>query len=381
MAMRLAQPFFFISCPNNTFSPPPYARPSRNSTAGRVAKWSRPRGGAAEGEPSRRGNNLDNNETVIYTYDNSGNILSKTKHPYTIGDVIGILDSTGATLVEYSYDAWGKATVSYGDTVDLTETEKEARYFLGTNNAFRYRGYYFDVETGFYYLNTRYYDPEIGRCISPDTTDVLTATPTDVTDKNLFAYCDNNPVMRSDQGGRFWNIVIGAVVGATINMVSSIISEAIEGDFTWKDVGQIAISTVIGAAEGALTAVCPAASSAISAVASATDTAINGIIDGDSAEEIVTNTLLSSAIGAVGGSGGSDFIKGGKLINDAVGAIGNIAKKGVPPAVKQAARKLIKKAAKNVWKSYASGQMEDFAYGAIYEFSSFYTGTFIHRYG
>ena len=65
--------------------------------------------------------------------------------------------------------------------------------------------YYYSQETGFYYLQSRYYDPEVGRFISPDSTDVLTATPMALTDKNLYAYCDNNPVNRTDDGGMFWD--------------------------------------------------------------------------------------------------------------------------------------------------------------------------------
>ncbi len=83
--------------------------------------------------------------------------------------------------MEYTYDAWGKV-LSVTGTMAST---------LGQDNPFRYRGYYYDTETGFYYLQTRYYDPEVGRFISPDTTDVLTATPGALTDKNLYAYCDN----------------------------------------------------------------------------------------------------------------------------------------------------------------------------------------------
>ena len=82
---------------------------------------------------------------------------------------------------------------------------------------FRYRGYVFDEETGFYYVSSRYYDPEIGRFISPDTTDVLTATPMGLTDKNLYAYCDNNPVVRVDHGGQFWETVFDVIsLGASI---------------------------------------------------------------------------------------------------------------------------------------------------------------------
>ena len=76
----------------------------------------------------------------------------------------------------YGYDAWGAPLWCTGE---LAET-------LGKAQPFRYRGYVFDEETGFYYVSSRYYDPEIGRFISPDTTDVLTATPMGLTDKNLY---------------------------------------------------------------------------------------------------------------------------------------------------------------------------------------------------
>ena len=85
------------------------------------------------------------------------------------------------------------------------------------SNPFRYRGYYYDTETGFYYLNSRYYDPVIGRFISLDDIDVLAATPMGLTDKNLFAYCDNNPVTRVDHGGGFWDTVFDVIsLGASI---------------------------------------------------------------------------------------------------------------------------------------------------------------------
>ena len=68
-----------------------------------------------------------------------------------------------------------------------------------------------------YYLNSRYYYPTIGRFISADTTDVLTATPMDLTDKNLYAYCDNNPVVRVDCGGAFWDTIFDVIsLGASI---------------------------------------------------------------------------------------------------------------------------------------------------------------------
>ena len=66
------------------------------------------------------------------------------------------------------------------------------------------------ADTGWYYLNSRYYDPEVKRFINADTTDILSATG-NLYDKNLFAYCDNNPVMRVDVGGEFWDTVFDVV--------------------------------------------------------------------------------------------------------------------------------------------------------------------------
>lgn len=68
-------------------------------------------------------------------------------------------------------------------------------------NPFRYRGYYLDTETGLYYVNNRYYDPETGRFINAD---VVMGVNSDMTTYNLFAYCGNNPVNRYDDNGMYW---------------------------------------------------------------------------------------------------------------------------------------------------------------------------------
>jgi RHS repeat-associated protein len=76
-----------------------------------------------------------------------------------------------------------------------------------------------------YYLQSRYYDPIVCRFINADVPDVITASPTALTDKNLFAYCDNNPVMRVDENGEFWVelgiMAVGGVVGAVTNAITS----------------------------------------------------------------------------------------------------------------------------------------------------------------
>ena len=205
------------------------------------------------------------NHTIFYVYDENGSIAGmryRTSsyaegvfHEYLFeknlqGDVVAIYNASGTKLVSYTYDAWGKVTTTYTNSGASTG----ARY-----NPFRYRGYYYDEDTGLYYLNTRYYDPCIGRFISADTSSILSASPMGLTDKNLFAYCDNNPVVRSDNGGEFWTIVIGAVVGAAVGAiggaVSSIVSQAMSGEeINWTAVG---ISAAGGAVSGAISGAFP----------------------------------------------------------------------------------------------------------------------------
>ena len=109
------------------------------------------------------------------------------------GDVTGILDSSGTTVAAYTYNAWGKILSSSGTLADL--------------NPLRYRGYYYDSETGLYYVSSRYYDPEIGRWIN---TDGYVSTGQGVLGNNMFAYCGNNPVNRVDPTGQFWKELLDA---------------------------------------------------------------------------------------------------------------------------------------------------------------------------
>ena len=104
------------------------------------------------------------------------------------GDIVAILDECGCTRGTYEYDAWGNIIWQGGSE-------------LLTINPFRYRGYYYDEETGLYYLNSRYYDPETGRFISPDSLDYL--EPETCNGLNLYTYCGNNPVMFVDPNGCF----------------------------------------------------------------------------------------------------------------------------------------------------------------------------------
>ena len=102
-------------------------------------------------------------------------------------------------------------TDSDGKYVYTTVTDESAPGHISTLNPIRYRGYYYDEDLELYYLQSRYYDAEIGRFINADTTGLLAVSSGDVTDKNLFAYCDNNPVNRHDNGGNVWETVFDLV--------------------------------------------------------------------------------------------------------------------------------------------------------------------------
>ena len=96
------------------------------------------------------------------------------------------------------YDAWGNHAVLDANGADITDPNN-----IGILNPFRYRSYFYDVETGLYYLKTRYYDPEVGRFITID--DVSYLDPETINGLNLYAYCGNNPVMNVDFAGTDWD--------------------------------------------------------------------------------------------------------------------------------------------------------------------------------
>ena len=106
------------------------------------------------------------------------------------GDVVAILNASGTAVVTYTYDAWGNILTTTGT---LAST-------LGTHNPLRYRGYVFDQETGLYYLQTRYYNPELGRFLSADA---FVSTGQGILGNNMFAYCLNNPCSGFDPYGNY----------------------------------------------------------------------------------------------------------------------------------------------------------------------------------
>ena len=123
---------------------------------------------------------------------------------------------------------------------------------LADLNPIRYRGYYYDTETGFYYLQSRYYDPALGRFINADS---YTSTGQDYIGYNMFAYCNNNPVILQDNIGEFgWLSIslVGAAIGAVVSAATSVVTQYVtSGEVNWKSVGVAAVS---GAVSGFLSA-------------------------------------------------------------------------------------------------------------------------------
>ena len=131
---------------------------------------------------SQQGNQYD---TFYFYYDKDGNLLAceymGAIYYYVTnlqGDVIAIIDSNGNCVVEYTYDAWGKVLSRTGSMANT----------LGSHNPLRYRGYYYDRESGFYYLKSRYYDPNTGKFLNADSVSMLASG------EKAYTYCENNPI-------------------------------------------------------------------------------------------------------------------------------------------------------------------------------------------
>ena len=221
------------------------------------------------------------------------------------GDITGVYSgSTGALLVSYVYDAWGKVTAT--DVAQTTESAEVLNY-----NPYLYRGYRYDSETELYYLNSRYYDPETGRFINADGT---VSTEQGILCANMFAYCENNPITRIDSNGRFWNIFAGVVIGAVVGVVTQVVENVISG----QDIGHgLVVAGVSGAVTGffASTGVPAGGQAFVSGVVSAGADLIQQVVDIDvkSISDLkkidLKQTLVAGAAGAVSGLiGGKGFM-------------------------------------------------------------------------
>ena len=109
------------------------------------------------------------------------------------------MNEAGYKVVSYTYDAWGnpyEPVYCYNSGVSAADRANAEL------NPFRYRGYYYDSETGYYYLQTRYYNPEWGRFLNADG---YVNANGDILGYNMFAYCGNNPTGHTDPNGQSWS--------------------------------------------------------------------------------------------------------------------------------------------------------------------------------
>ena len=180
----------------------------------------------------------DNHEVydMRYTFDENGEVCgislwnqgdtAWTKYYFVKnlqGDVLAVYQygSSFTKVAEYTYDSWGNVLTATGALANI--------------NPFRYRSYYQDAETGFYYLQSRYYDPAIGRFINADS---FASTGQDFIGCNMFAYCGNNPINASDATGMLFLFddavllaacFVVAVVAVVVVVYSPPVREAIYG--------------------------------------------------------------------------------------------------------------------------------------------------------
>ena len=189
------------------------------------------------------------NDTLYFTYGVFGPATvtwNGTTYYYAVngqGDVTGIFDSAGNCVVFYNLgNAWGYNPQPEGSLANT----------LGTLNPLRYRSYVYDTETGYYYLQSRYYDPEIGRFINADA---FVTTGQGLLSNNMFTYCINNPVMYMDPTGNVpittLIIVITVCGGIFGGLLGAANAEATGGNVTESAI-EGTLTGMIGSASGML---------------------------------------------------------------------------------------------------------------------------------
>ncbi len=169
------------------------------------------------------------NQTVTYLYNDFGEPVGfiATREDGSVdtfyylknaqGDITHIVSAAGKKMISFTYDAFGKRTVTYQANNSTTPGQIELLTQMKADllNPFAYRGYCYDYDMGMYYLQSRYYDPSTGRFINADSTDYLDYTGT-VLGCNLFAYCENDPVNSIDTQGRSSQRIAEQLVEAII---------------------------------------------------------------------------------------------------------------------------------------------------------------------
>lgn len=184
---------------------------------------------------------------IWYKYDSAANLISIRAYGKEFfyiknlqNDVIALADASGEIVTEYKYDSWGKI-------LSITGSKKDT---IGKTNPFRYKSYYYDNETGMYYLRNRYYNPEIRRFINADNFFAVQGSPETLHNRNLFAYCDHNPLTRSDADGDAWMV---AAASFAAGMAASVACQMVFERKSFSEVNwMVAAASGLGTAVGFL---------------------------------------------------------------------------------------------------------------------------------
>ena len=238
------------------------------------------------------------------------------------GDIVGIMNEAGYKVVSYTYDAWGNP---YNPTYVYHSGVSAADRANVELNPFRYRGYYYDSETGYYYLQTRYYNPDLGRFLNADSL----INQSSILGYNSFAYCLNNPINMSDSTGHMPFFLVTAAIGAVVGAIAGGIIAANNDGNVWAGIG-------IGAAAGAL--IGTGAGMAIGAALAGSIAATTGAVASGGG-------VLMSTVAAGGAGAGATFVA-----NNLSQAANNIA-----PAAQTAVSKMQDVVAKGKAGEAASG--------------------------
>ena len=209
-------------------------------------------------------------DILDFSYDANGAPLTMTCNGtvyYYItnlqGDVMSLERADGGSGASYAYDAWGNIIAMSGTLAEL--------------NPLRYRGYVYDQETGFYYLNSRYYDPAVGRFINPDA---AIGQVGNIKGNNMFTYALNNPVMYSDITGnwpKLSTVLAGvAAVAATVAVAAAVVATCGAAIPAVAAGGSLALGLSAGSAASAIATTALAVAGA-TAIASATSYALEKI--------------------------------------------------------------------------------------------------------
>ena len=205
-------------------------------------------------------------------------------------DITKFIDETGKEVVSYIYDAYG----------NIVSTKGSKRDTIGKINPYRYRGYYYDIETGLFMMGHRYYSPELCRFIQPDDIEYL--DPSSINGLNLYCYCMNNPIMYADPSGHMpeWLSTTLKIIGGVAIIAGCVVGSIFTGG---------ALSVVLAGA-------------AIGATAGGIGAGISTAVSGGDIHDFANAFLMSTATGAISGAvAASPLGVGAQIgINAALGA-------------------------------------------------------------